>query len=910
MPSVGSTEDLISRIRYAINQGKKPIAFVAGSGLTRGTVPGVEQLVRSMRSALQDESDAARFDREVSDNDWGGRYQQVADFLVRNRDQDLLNRLIRLAVLRACTSLSQHERRHLVDDEGSLCTLETEGSWSLDPGVAALGELLAGLPTDVRGPVITTNFDPLIEVSVRQAGGSPVTQHFDQDGTLRASDDNGTIDVAHVHGFWRRGDTLHTIHQLTASRPQLDGSLRELLRGHVVVVIGYGGWADAFSNSLLARAREHQTLGMDLLWCSYQALTSEDFASGLFGALSVGNHSTFYAPVDLNHALPSLLDQVDAAPRGARQPELRGWTNVTETFLSGRAEACDDLEAHRAKFFDGHEPDWAIAVDELVPRLSFARQLGSALAEVKSPHVSARIAIGVGLMGEGKSLALRQCAADLARCDEDVRVYWREPGGQLRSEMVLALPKREGVRYVLATDDGDLLIDDLRSTCRELDKRGRDDVTFAAVAQERDWRNAGGFARLSAVTRTVRAAPLSLEDATAVVGAWSSLGESGLGNLVSVDPSDRPAVVHAAAADAASGAPESLMGAMLELRYGDALVSRVEDLLGRLDNSGSIGTLSLTQAFLLIAQMHVAGRSAHGRQTAITERLLAEACGVDSAGVEYLVLEPLGHEAAISRHSADVWVRHEAIARAAVKASRRRNRDEIPRALRTLVAAAVRLSPPAGRQEDDLYAAAYIARSLKVADQSIAAAEAAVEAQPKRLSYLASLVTAYRVHGQPDKALTTAQGAWTDRNSMIDREDGGEAALLTAWATACGTSGDAAANVLLDAKCLEIHGTGPLPQHALLGMAVALTDLQRQTGREVLTRGLAGVVTLLNRASLRKRESAWARQHEATCRRLGIEVPIDEPWQAIQMAVDDVTRSRDGWAEPLRTMVVDLTGAD
>ncbi len=132
----------------------------------------------------------------------------------------------------------------------SLRALEIEGSWSLGPGVAALGELLVGMPTDVRGPVITTNFDPLIEVSVRQAGGSPVSQHFDQDGTLVASDDDGTIDIAHVHGFWRRGDTLHTIHQLTAPRHQLDGSLRELLRGHVVVVMGYGGWEDAFSNSL------------------------------------------------------------------------------------------------------------------------------------------------------------------------------------------------------------------------------------------------------------------------------------------------------------------------------------------------------------------------------------------------------------------------------------------------------------------------------------------------------------------------------------------------------------------------------------------------------------------------------------------------------------------------------------
>ena len=154
----------------------------------------------------------------------------------------------------------------------------------------------------------------------------------------------------------------------------------------------------------------------------------------------------------------------------------------------------------------------------------------------------------------------------------------------------------------------------------------------------------------------------------------------------------------------------------------------------------------------MIAHMHIAGHSSYGRQTAITERLLAEACGVDSVGVEYLVLEPLGHEAAISRHSADVWVRHEAIAKAVIAAPRRREGRKHSRAYAVSSPQGVRLSPPAGRQDDDLYAAAYIARFLKVPDQAIAAAEAAVEAQPKRLSYLTSLVSDLRVHGHPDKA--------------------------------------------------------------------------------------------------------------------------------------------------------------
>ncbi len=144
---------------------------------------------------------------------------------------------------------------------------------------------------------------------------------------------------------------------------------------------------------------------------------------------------------------------------------------------------------------------------------------------------------------------------------------------------------------------------------------------------------------------------------------------------------------------------------------------------------------------------------------------------------------------------------------------------------------------------------------------------------------------------------------------MVDLLEG-EDALLTAWATACGMSGDAAGNVLLDAKSLEAHRPEPLDRHAkhaLLGMAVGLTNLQRQTGRDVFVHGLAGIVTHLSRASLSKKEITWARTHESTCRRLGASFPIEEPWQAIQSAVDDLMQSRDGWSGPLKTLSVNLT---
>lgn len=912
MPPIGSSEDLSSRLRYLVNSGKKPIAFVVGSGLTRGSVPGVERLVQAMRNALQDPEDVARFDTEVTAAQWGERYQQAADFLIRNRDQDLLNRVIRLAVLSASRSLTGAEARALVEDEGKLRSLELEGAWALDPAVQAFGELLVGLTADIRGPVITTNFDPLIEVSVRLSGGTPNVQYFDRDGALQSPDDSGTVDVAHVHGFWRRGDTLHTVHQLTTTRPHLDGSLREALRGHVVVVMGYSGWSDAFSNSLRARVAEGQNLGMDLIWCSYADLTEDSFKGGLFRELGAEGRAAFYGPVDLNDALPSLMTKLTSSngPRDRKLVDVRGWTNISLQYLQARKEACSDAELHRARFFDGIEPDWATAADDKIPQLSFATRLTGAIVKSMSQQDAAPFVVGVGLMGDGKSLALRQCIAGIARRDEDVQILWREPGGRLDVKRVIALPQHAGRRYLLASDDGDLLIDDLRSLSEALNARRRRDIRFVSVAQERDWRNAGGFVRLSSASTVVRTGGLSAEDSSAVVDSWATLGASGLGELATVDPEQRAGALQAAA-DGASGAPESLIGAMLRLRYGDALIGRVADLLSRLDNYGGVGASSLTENFLMVALMHTAGRAPDSRSTPMTKRLLAQACLVDETTIDFLVLEPLGAEAAISRHSSDVWVRHEAIAEAALTASRARDPQEIVQALKRLVAASVRASPLVARQDDDLYAAAYISRRLRESTEAIAAADAAAEAQPDRLSYAVSRVTAYRVHGRLSDAIVIAERAWADRSSMGDREN--EDALLREWATACGMSNDPAANVILDAMCLSRHVEEPSNKHAvraLLGMGVGLTALHNRSGKEVYGQALAGVVTLLDQANLRGRQANWRGTHAKTCIRIGVDTPVSDPWQPIQDVLESLTSVRDGWTGPLKTMRVSFAPTD
>ncbi|MFY0535283.1 SIR2 family protein [Nannocystis pusilla] len=112
--------------------------------------------------------------------------------------------------------------------------------------------------------VLTTNFDPLIEVSIRAAGGTPLSISLDQDARFDHAMP-GIVKVVHLCGFWLHNDTLHVQTQLQKPRPMLADALRQLLQNHALVTLAYGGWADAVA---LAIAESFKLAGtpFDVLW--------------------------------------------------------------------------------------------------------------------------------------------------------------------------------------------------------------------------------------------------------------------------------------------------------------------------------------------------------------------------------------------------------------------------------------------------------------------------------------------------------------------------------------------------------------------------------------------------------------------------------------------------------------------
>ena len=248
----GDTTALLERVLYAQSIGKQ-IVFIVGSPLTaplqngdRGvpSVNGIIQIIKDELSNGPRGSTELESSLAVSAN--GSAYQSAFEYIMLRRGPDFANRIIRTAVLK-----SYDGRKAFTADSKNLLDAEADlDGWILSPGVSALGKIVANDKIKKEfSTILTTNFDPLIQIAIKRAGGSYYTTSLHREGNLAQTTGEGTH-VVHLHGSWRESDTLHTERQLKQDRKQLRASLTNLVKDSLVVLIAYGGWDDIITQTL------------------------------------------------------------------------------------------------------------------------------------------------------------------------------------------------------------------------------------------------------------------------------------------------------------------------------------------------------------------------------------------------------------------------------------------------------------------------------------------------------------------------------------------------------------------------------------------------------------------------------------------------------------------------------------
>ena len=350
-----SEEDLLDRLTAQ----PQDVVYLVGSAVTAPAragepgVPRVDGVIEQIRRVYTRPDALERLERALAAEP-GQRYQAAFRHLQRTRGQDLANAIIRRCVLQARVPSSRFPQVHQDIAEGAteLCRdleRDLEG-WHLPPAVRALGQLLAGGGA-ARSLVLTSNFDPLVTVSVHRAGGRAFTTALHSDGGFAAIDGQGTL-IVHFHGDWFRSDTLHTPAQLGQDRPRLAASLAQLLSARTLVVLGYGGWDDIFTRSLVQVIRG-ELAPVDVLWTFYggdaDRLAGE--YAGLLANLAPGIERArvmLYKGIDAHAFLPRLAAALglagDAAQHtGAPIPGAQELGSPADSILGAPSPADSDV---------------------------------------------------------------------------------------------------------------------------------------------------------------------------------------------------------------------------------------------------------------------------------------------------------------------------------------------------------------------------------------------------------------------------------------------------------------------------------------------------------------------------------------------------------------------------------------
>lgn len=665
---------------------RRPVAFLVGSPLSLMDsvgVPDITKMLDFVRAEVCDRASFAlpalpQFESALSGKTGADAYQAAMKWLGANAGQDAINDVIAKAVLQARKS------------GASKLTTGIDGQpdeWDIPSGTSGLAELVTRGGEKFLGPILTTNFDPLVSLAIRKSGGRAGRRVLSADGTLAgaAEDEPGICNVIHLHGFWRDSDTLHTQAQLTNPRPKLKASLQRLLvvQQRTLIVAAYGGWDDVFTQALVELMNDEQAR-LDVIWCFYESdpVTVEERYGKLLKAVSpaiVLNRFRPFGGIDCHSIFTEILSTLRrmssptvVAP--AVSSPLAGWEQIDAAYLNS-LPTLNQEEVIR--YFDGAVPTWRHAMSLAIPRRQAVTNTAERLATFQADSTTCSMQLIRAAGGEGKTTLLLQVASDAARSG-NWSVLWRpSPHTRLLPEHVVKLDPAK--QWLIVADDAENLVGDLKEAARQLRAANRSNVHFLLAARDADWwANFGDKPEweiwLNARVRRQQAIVLRgiiPNDARLVVEAWAKCGPDGLRELTHFsDTADQVAAfmdqVHDAVDEQVAqeqrrnSVEGSFFGGLLAARFGqNGLQAHVRAFLNRLKGTQIEGSKStLFDALLYVAACHGTGIPG------IDERVLADLVGVPREWVQSLVVRPLGEEAAAVHSARHVFTRHSKVAAA------------------------------------------------------------------------------------------------------------------------------------------------------------------------------------------------------------------------------------------------------
>ncbi|WP_147200390.1 SIR2 family protein [Pantoea sp. CCBC3-3-1] len=276
MAKVYPKKALLNTIYNFLDKEKK-ISFVFGSPFTMPDEPGgpgvpdVNGIIKIIEKRMRELNSFDDYQENTQATHPAEKYQKSFEYICGWHDQEVANSIIEEAVITGCSN-----------DNGE--TLNYPNS---------INDFAKFIKNEKIKPqaIITTNFDPLIQACFDKNGIKYNYYVLDDEGFIQRPQGTNSevIDIYHIHGFWRDSDTLHTISQLTHERSHLSDSLKEIIGDSTLLVLGYGGWDDIFTESLKS-VFETKKINGDIILSFYESesININDRYSKLLSAVSRG----------------------------------------------------------------------------------------------------------------------------------------------------------------------------------------------------------------------------------------------------------------------------------------------------------------------------------------------------------------------------------------------------------------------------------------------------------------------------------------------------------------------------------------------------------------------------------------------------------------------------------------------
>jgi len=513
-----------------------------------------------------------------------------------------------------------------------------------------------------------------------------------------------------------------------------------------------------------------------------------------------------------------------------------GWLLLNVSVLHEYCREIGALEAQR--FFDGAEPDWALALSPEFPVREQAKELLEKVVNFKGTD-RPQVALLLGPTAEGKSMALRQIVSAALKQKPEMQVLWHQDETIALDVEAFQNFLTADKCWLIASDHGDMIAGNLVKLATCLKRAGRGNVQFVIAAHDSDWKLAGGDRQtwyLFSQFDQARLSGLLPQDAISIASTWLHFRASASDkSLQSLTPEHLAGRLLEAAEDDSKD-EGALFGALLTLRHGRDLRAHIRLLLQKFDGielsyGGTVGAV-----FRLIAAMHAEGLDF------LSSKVLQEVMGCDHIQLQREVLGPLTAEAAASR-GAYLRTRHRRIAKATLEVCGEDNDDlELP--YLTLAAGAIRINRIKGEWLDVISNWEYVLPAhffdSNRRDLGIRIAARILETVPNNSHYVVNLARLKRESGDLPGAINLLKSF---NPPEVHR------AFWLEWGTACGMIGDYLSNAVLHAFSIsdDLSTRPPTIEHSTLaasGLAKAFDELYVQLGQPELLRARASCAWL------------------------------------------------------------------